>query len=476
MTSGRNDIVFAIIKRRLGVLVVAGFAFFAVSLAICLLLLPQRFTAQVSLSFTQPMPMSALGGMSSLASLGIAQGNKYVGILRSRRFADAVLRKVDLRSLYHLHDADDAIEMLQGALNVVDSPRDNLLYINVTLPGPPRFGPGAGARRALIKQAATRAANAYAYTLLAYVLNSDNDRESVLRREAETQLRMALGAYNDSVRQLIGFVRTAKGDELSDETGAGSLDNTPSGNTPYGSTASPAISSAAKELEALYLQRGDLEGEIQGAIAAINSSSNLTRKQLSTLNTLPSEDPLLMSARAAVDSRRQELNNLRIQLGPDHPDVRLAEKRYQLAVERLKQQTQAIRGGRTSQQVQAQVNLQSLQTRYTTLNRVIAAAEQKAKASLQFSTDLERLKNDVELRLEVLKDTASQSAVLSLQTVSAKNRVNIIDRAIPPRTGSPGILMSGVMSLLGTLAVVGVWVWTRYRAEMLRIDREPVSA
>lgn len=441
-----------------------GLSLFITLLLLCLFFMPQSFRSEVSLSFAQP-PVAG-GALGTLGMLAGGQGNKYLGVLRSRRFAEEVARKVGVRELYQLENEEEAGEFLQDRLDVSDNPRDNLVYLSVKLPGPPRLAPGAGERRAKVKQTAARAANAYAVVLRQYMLTSDTDRESVLIRIAEERTERAKEDYHRAVSALIDFVRRIQIGTVTQS------DRAETGGPDDGSFGQASTSIAAKELEKLYIERGNLEAEIESAQTSLQESERLRNRQLEEPNRLPAEDPLLRDARTSVQEARRALESRRIQFGPDHPQVRVARELLQQAEARLREQMQAVREGRTTEEGRMKIRLESLLARQGVVQRQIAEVERKAQESLRYSTDFERLRNDVAFYLEVLKATASQAAILALQTVSAKNRLVVVDSARPAKRGTPGLMMLIAFSLFVSGLVVGGWFFARYR----RAVREAASA
>lgn len=429
-----------------------GFLLFILFITAGLFLIPQSFASKVSLSIVQ-----AGGTPSLLTGLGLGgrSDKKYVGVLKSRWIANKVENRVHLRELYGLKDEDEAIEMLTRSVLVDDNPADGLLYIQISLPGPPTWRPGPAGIRSKIKNAAMNCADAYADNLRAYVINVDNDRELVLLRAAKQQLGMARTAYDNSVSKLAHFVKRETGsldvtqplvaDDPKTSTGGGDAKST---------------STAGGILQQLYTQKGLAEVELRSLQAATNARAALVGKQIASVGALPEEDPLLISSRRAVMEAGLALHELELQYGPDHPAVIIARQNAANLKRRLDLESRTVRRGLTTDRVQAQVQIRNLQTRIATLTNQIARAEARFQVSREHTTDFESLRSEVALRLEVLKQTASQAAILNLQTVSAQNRIAIIDRAQTPKKGTPGLtqLAAGsialvIMLLLGRIAL-----------------------
>src|SRR5262245_158450 len=99
-----------------------GLVAFAGLVLACLFLMPQSYTARLSVSVA-----SATGGsnglLASVTGLGSSPATKYVGVLRSRGFAEQVVQRVGIHRLYGLTSSEDAIDPLLDGLSVADNPR-----------------------------------------------------------------------------------------------------------------------------------------------------------------------------------------------------------------------------------------------------------------------------------------------------------------------------------------------------------------
>ena len=103
-----------------------------------------------------------------------------------------------------------------------------------------------------------------------------------------------------------------------------------------------------------------------------------------------------------------------------------------------------------------------MQAKLASVAENIAKAEHDLQLNRELMTDFEIRRNEVTLRLEILKTTASQSAILGIQTVSAQNRMTIVDSARKARVGKPGRLVIGVTSLFLSGLVIGGWLVVDY--------------
>jgi uncharacterized protein involved in exopolysaccharide biosynthesis len=458
-----------VVRDRLRRRLTAGACLLLLALLYIAFVMKQSFTATVSLSFPQRTP--AVSGFASLIGLGGPSG-KYVGVVKSRRLGEQVSRKANLQSFYNLEDMDQTWLFLQDQVDVDDNIRDGLLYVSISLPAPPRFRPGTSERRENVRKKVAEVANYYAEALRNYIINSDIDRDTVLIREAERQLREARTNYNASVGELVDLVRQSRVENAI--TPNRDMDRSGSA---AGNKASPQA--VDEELLQLYTARANLEAEIQSAEAGLRLSEQLRARQLEDLSRLPSEDPLLMAARADADRWRAEVNRLRIQFGPGYPDLRVAQEQLRQAEERLQKQSRSVREQLTSQSVEAKVNLDALKAKYDVVVKQIRDVEKRSKLSREAATQYELLQNQVLLALDVLKTTATQYATLSLQTLSAKSQVALVDRAFPPLKGNPGFAKPVIVSFLLIVTFLAMWIGVDYwRAVNRRVDaaRAAISA
>jgi uncharacterized protein involved in exopolysaccharide biosynthesis len=457
------DALFGLVEKRWRKWFLAGAGSFVLVLIACLLLLPQSYTSRLSLSVAQT---NEGGGFLSGLGIGGSSTSKYVGVLKSRRFAEAVEKKVSLKSLYELDSTDDAVEMLLNGVSVTDNVRDGLIYVSVTLPAPPYLS-GAKELRGRIREAGASAANGYAAILRTYVSNSDFDRDSVLLNGARQELKRIRADYDSAVRRMLGLVRDSK------VAAVGAV--APQARTGAGESTAD-VSSTARTLQDLYTARATLESEIQASDATQRTADRLQADQLKNLNALPSEDPLLTQARAAVNSAKTEVEALRLQFGKEHPRVIIAQDKVDIAQRKLREQTRAVLKGQTTQKVQAQARLDALRTKYDTVVRQISDAEDKAQIGREFQSEFERRRNEVMLRLEVLKAASAQSATLSLQMVSATKRLNVVDTARPARKASPGLILSGAISAFFALVFVGLLATVDYLRALRSFYRTGLAA
>ncbi len=432
----------ALAKRRKHVWVPIALVTFFVSLCYGLFLMPQGFQAKVSIAFPQSTSLSS-GLIGSLIGASASSANtKYVGIVKSSRLAREVEQKAHVQQLLNLPLAGDAVQTIKDGLTVDDNPRDGLMYITVQLPGPARLWPGAGRQRDRVKATVTTTASEYAKALRRYVAVSDVDKEAILLRASEDRLRKDRAAYDGAVKLLVDFVKTASVFP-SEQSAAG---------TSGKSTDPQSARAHTSVLEALYTRRAQLETDIKSASAAIQAEDEQRRELVNNVESVPLEDPLLAQTRLSLFSKQSELDSLRVQLGSSHPMVENARQQVAVLKKQFERQRKAALSGRTSARAEAQAQLTAMQAGLDTVVQSTAKAENKAQMARESLADYEILHNNVEIALDTLKATVTNVAVLQLQTVSAKNRMTVVDDARPPRTGSPGL----VMILAGSLFLTGV--------------------
>ncbi|MGO8673109.1 MAG: hypothetical protein ACLQVD_17340 [Capsulimonadaceae bacterium] len=429
-------------------------AAFLVMAALGLFVLPQSYVGQCSVAVqgTGGGAMSALGLLT-----GQDNSKRYIGILKSRWAAEHALQQVDVQHLYRLKTHADAVDLLMKSVKADDNATDGLLYIDVTLKGPPRLS-FSSARRTRVKDAAAAVANAYADALHQYYLHNDIDHETTLVRDAHAELLRARSNYQEAERRLSLF---ALGLNSIDPRASPSIDTT---------TRSPS----EEELVALYQAQAQTQAQISGDEAAQSTEKRMVAGQLSGIATVPAEDPLLASARQTVVQDQAQLDLLRIEFGPEYPSVHRAEARLQIDRDSLEQQISGVAQNRTTRMVRLSAELDALRAREATLDTQIAGAEQHLNISRRLSGDYLSLRTELEIALETLKATETEAAKIRLDNVSAQSRMSVVDAAIPPRVGSPNILIVLMVSL--TLAILG-WCTALARAYSRRVDAvRPIDA
>lgn len=450
-------LLHAILRRRARAAAIVGAAGWVLLLVLCLLLVPRSYRASASLALQQNSGAGgALAGLSVLAGGGGTAKN-YSGVTGSRRFAAEAARAASIRSLYDLPSEEAAISLVRKGVSL-DDRKDGLVYLNVRLPGPPRLASGAAREQERVKQAAVRVTETYVLSLQRYLATTNTNRDAALIREARNQLQAARSEYDRSVRQLSAFARGSTALVAATPALAAAPGEAPG--------TSKAAGRSGRELEELYLRRGELLAEIRGAEAARAATVGLLSRSASSLAALPDEDPLLAESRRQVRLAQEKVNTLRIDLADENPEVVAAREQLRVAQNRLENERRtALRQGNSS----GRTALDVLKAKLDTTTRQIAAAERGFHAGRQAATTWEQLQGEVALRLEVLKATASQYAALSVQTVAGDGLMEVIDAPQAARRGTPGLMVLGAASLFGVLLLLGVWIGAEYLYRSTRV-------
>lgn len=427
-----RNLLRSIYRRRRAAWTILAIVVFVASLLLGFFLFPQSYGAMTSLSIS-----SSSSSSSPLAALtGGSNGKaKYLGPLKSRHFAEQVEKVVHLKELYHLQDEDEIIDKMQRAVRFDDNATDGLLYITASLDGPPKMAGNSAERRKLIENASADVANGYAQALKDYIAYNDTDKDSILLRSADSQLKQARADYDAAVDKWINFVRESKSPSIG------------SGNSP--NAQSPELAA----LQALFIRRGQLEVQMKSADVEIAGIGNLVNKPNSQMSSMPTEDELLNEARRRYTEAQRDIQDLRIQYSDTAPPVLRAKERLKIAADHLHQQAEAILNGKTSENVKRT----ALQAEYDTVSAQITEAERNIQVSKRAATSFERLHAETELALRVLESTATKRAELKIQTVSSYQRVYQVDKARAPKRGKPGTLMVSVVSAF--MAALAVLAW-----------------
>ena len=439
-------LLMRIARRRRRSWMAIGVGIFLISLVLALFAYPQNYSATVSISMQKPdavsSPLAALTG-------GAGGAKKYLGVLRSRNFAEKVDRVVHFRKLMGLpdtvRDQDEAIDKVQKDLKLEDNPIDGLLYVTVNLAGPAALSPDpGGTRRSEFRDGVAVAANEYRKVLQDYLKNTDTDKELSLLRAADAQVHKAQVSYAASIDELGSFISHSKVRAVpaSTASSAGASDTV----------------SAGTQLSSLYLRKAELEIRMKSTEVMNTGIKSLLNDKQQNISKLPEEDPLLLNARRQVNDAAASLQTLQITYGPSMQSVKRAEEKLRLAEERLHNEVETILSGKTTDQLRRQ----ALQAEYDTVERQIVLAESNFQYNRNMTVEVEKRRNAMLLKLETLKVILTRYAELKLQTVSAQNRMVVIDEARPPRSGKPGMLMLTGLCLFIPFFLVGTWWVVEY--------------
>lgn len=426
----------------------------AVLLLLLLALVPRSYTASTSVAVQQSAPGGALAALTGVGG----PSKRYLGLLKSRDLAAQVERHVKLRALYGLPTEGDAVTLLTKSVKPDDNAADGLLYIGVTLTGPPglsvlRHGPSA----AQVKAAAAQSANAYAAALKHYYLTSDTDQGAVLLRGADNQVKLARADYEDALGHTQDFTR--------------GLNKVDPRSAPTSGDSSAASSGSLSGLGTLYSSLATVQAELRAAQAARSTRDALTTEQLQDINNIPTDDPLLGDARSRVTQDQSALTVAERLYGPENPNVVRARKQLQVDQAQLQEQVQGVRQRLTTPSIRSDEEIQSLFARQSVLTQQVSQAERRLGVSRQLSVRFGQLQTDVALRLEVLKTTLSEAAKIRLNNASAGSTMSVVDPAEPPKGGDPGPLKLGA-AVIALIAVLFALSLTR---DYLRHRPAPVE-
>ena len=215
--------------------------------------------------------------------------------------------------------------------------------------------------------------------------------------------------------------------------------------------------SANSQLGVLLNKRNDLEGKLAAARKVASTLSRLLDDP-NLLEAIPDEDPLLTQARKQVTERRNDLKTLEITYGDVHPVVVAAREKLANATQELRNKVTSIRAGNTTQHA----NRDAMEAEYVEVQRQIRDAERNARAGRYASTDLERLRNEVTMRLKARDSLFTKLVEMRSQMVAGQNRMNVVDAAIPPRWPKNGIMQACLTSAVGTFFVLLAWLGIEY--------------
>ncbi|MDX1932705.1 MAG: hypothetical protein SFU56_08890 [Capsulimonadales bacterium] len=422
---------------------------------------PRRYTTVSSIAFQQNSGAGIGGSLASLANLNLGSGKVYDGVLRSRRFAAAAVRDAGVSDLYRLN-SEESVLLVQDAV-MTEDPKNGLTYLHVTLPGPPILAPGAADREKRVMEAARLVNDSLIASLQDYLATTNTDHDAVVLKKAKEQLESARREYDAAVEAMTRLVRSATGGAMAARA-ARSPGTPPSGNAPDRSAPASATDLATENLAALYRTRAELEVSLRSAEEQLRGQTRLARETASGAHLLPAEDPLLGDARLQVRQAERALAELRVTLADSNPQVEVARRNLEAARRRLREEQSAFTSDRTS----AAVDIAALRTKYDAVLRQIARAEKDFNLSRDYSTEMLRRRNEIDIRLEVLKSAASQFALLNVTSVAGDGLMDVVDVATLPDRGRPGLLLLGAASVFGAFVTALALAFLAYFRESRR--------
>ena len=441
------DLVRVIARRRSKTWLISISGLFVVFFLIGLFLVPQNYSTTVSVAMQQSSMPSALAAIT-----GMAPGSKkYLGVLKSRSFAERVEATAHLQQIYKLKNQREAVDFLLRAVRFDDNVTDGLIYIDVTLPAPARLAPDPEGRREKVRQATVIIGNKYTAVLQDYLQNSDTDKELVLLRVVDEEMKKARAYYDKSLQNLVTYVKSSRIKPYSPPM------ISPSGGSGANQTADGTT--GASQIGGLYSKKAQLEVQMDSAEALRKRTLEILQYPLQEVEKLPGEDALLFEARRQYNDAYRGVLSLQKSLGPENPQLVTAKSNLAISEARLREQLQAIVQGNTSDQTKSL----ALKAEYNRVLEQIADAETNFQGQRVVSTDLSRLSNEVALSLKALETTVTHSAELKLSTVPAQQRMMVIDKGYIPERSQPGLGTLIAFSMLSALGLNLIWFAAEYR-------------
>lgn len=442
------------------------------------LFVPRTYTAATSVALQQ-----SSGGSSTLALLtgGGGSSKRYLGVLKSRALAQTVERHVQLRQLYGTKvfgTEDAAVDFLTKNVKPDDNAADGLLYIAVTLPASPRLTPHPSPSVPQVEAAAADAANAYAGALKGYYANSDTDQGAVLLRGADREVRQARASYNDAAARAQEFTRgLSRVDPRSVPQPApvSGSDAASSGGPSSASRGGADAETAAAGLGQLYTALNLVQADLRAAQAVRAAGQLGIEKQLGDLSAVPTDDPLLADARSRVTQDQLAYNTASRLYGPENPAVIQAQARLTVDQADLERQKQGVERSLTTPDIRSSEEITGLLARQTKLTQQIASAERHLGVSRRLSGEAGRLQAEVGIQLDLLKATLTEAEKIKLDNASSLSRMTVIDAAVPPKSGEPGLSkLAAICVALAFLAFLVSVLWEYFRAAPTAV-RPPAS-
>lgn len=494
-----SSLLRAVIKKRWKLWTFTGLFLFVLIVFIMLLFVPQKYTSTTSLSIQSSA--SPMGGALSVLT-GQSENKKYLGILSSRRLAERVANDVDLYQKLRFRDRADMLERLQGMVSANEDSVSGLVFISVTVKGPPYIPVLSKLNRQKIKNLAKEIANAYAKELKRYYVDNDNARDTVLLRGANQLLKMTKDNYYKNRDLVMLFIRKhlkmtymaslGKGGSgtldigssadlaMTSASGGDTLSGSSSGDSSSSSPlssmgASTSLPGGSSGVSGLYQGLLQIQTDLKGLEAGYTEYNSQVNKQLKNIDNIPEEDPLLMQARRSVLEQKLKLEELRIQYSDTNPLVVVAKNELAVAEAQLKREIRGIKNHYTSDSVVNSVREADLEAKRLTLLQNIHRMEKGMMLQGLQEAKFDELKTDLMLSLAAFKETEVDAAKLRLETVSAQSRINVVDTAIDARTGNPRprIMLSIALALV--IAFIGALIIRDYNVESKARKKQEIT-
>ncbi len=386
-------------------------------------------TATMSMESSEPGPSS-----SPLAILtGASSDSKVIGLLESRRLALMVAKRVPIQRAYGLPNELAAAGMLTKGIKAEVNSSTGLLEVTITLPGPPLLAPGTGVRKKQICDLTAACANAYSKALGDYYSQYDNTRDSVIQRSAKHELALARRDYDTASNNVLDFLNSLK---------------------TYDPRTSPDTSTAAN-LAQFYQEAASTDASLQAALAAQSDKASGIHRQLTDINHLPLEDPFLQAERERLSQAQLQYHELTQveMLANQNPLVVRAAARLAAAQAALDRQETAYRQYYTTDSVTMSANIASLRAKLTAITNAIRASAKRLPAQRDLAYQMDQLKGEQQLQFGRLKETLTRYVDVKLSTVSGRSRVTVVDTALAPQSGAPGLIRIFVLSVFACIVV-----------------------
>lgn len=424
---------------------------FLVLVGIQLFVQPQTYTATASLLLQQKNQTTE----SSLALLTgqSTQNNDVVGILESRRLAEDVAEHCDIQKMYHIKKLDDVIKLLQQAILVKSDSSTGLINLSCSLSGPARFAFGGAAKREQVRQLSAKVTNLYVLALERYYSLHDNSRDSVLRRNATTALKQAQQRFDNKSNLVFDYISGLKQDSPLSQP-----------------EAEPFV-----VVNELYSTEFKDEAELRGAEAAQSDRMKGIQHQLGNIQKLPIEDPFLQEERFRVQEAAQTYHELVDveQLAPENPDVVEATERLKRAQNALNLEERGYKTNITSSGLEATNEIGDLKASLAAIQNELKNATRHIPTQRERAFQLALLQTQQKLALSWLTQTQTEVVKVRLSTVPGPSRVTELDRAIPPKTGVPGLIRVVILSLfISALLMLVQLLYDYLKHQSIKIQNE----
>jgi uncharacterized protein involved in exopolysaccharide biosynthesis len=323
--------------------------------------------------------------------------------------------------------------MLLKGIKAEESASTGLLQVTVTLPGPPLLVPGTSSRRKQIRLLSSACANAYSEVLADYYSEYDNARDSVMQRSAQKELLRSRSDYDTASNNVLTFINTLNS---------------------YDPRTSPDTATTAN-LARFYQDAATTDADLQAALAAQADHASGVHRQLADITHLPLEDPFLQAERERVSQAQLQYHELTTveMLAQHNPLVIRAAARLAAAKAALARQETAYSQYYTTDNVTMSANIASLRAKLTAITDAIRSVARRLPAQRDLAFQLDRLKSDQELAFGRLKETITRYVDVKLSTVSGRSRVTVVDSALPPDNGAPGLIRILVLAVFSVFVI-----------------------